>query len=97
MQLDPTTRVRRADGDFVSTEIDGELVFMHIERGVFYGLREAALEAWKRIDKDGAWTPVSDVVATLLREFEVDAETCRKDLAVLLDDLTEAGLADVAH
>ena len=30
MQLDPTSRVRRADGDFVSTEIDGELVFMHL-------------------------------------------------------------------
>lgn len=97
MQLESDSRVRRADGDFVSTEIDGELVFMHIERGVFYGLREAALEAWKLIDENGAWTPVSDLVAALLRQFEVDRETCLKDLAVLLDDLSEAGLADVAH
>ena len=96
MELGATSRVRRTDADFVSTEVDGELVFMHIERGIFYGLREAALEAWKHIDEDGAWTPMSDLVAPLLREFEVDAETCLKDLAVLIDDLSEAGLAAVA-
>ena len=97
MELDPTSRVRRVEGDFVSTEVDGELVFMHIERGVFYGLREAALEAWKLIDANGDWTPVSEVVAPLLREFEVDAQTCLKDLGVLFDDLSEAGLAEVVR
>ena len=48
MQLESTSRVRRTDADFVSTEVDGELVFMHIERGIFYGLREAGLAAVAR-------------------------------------------------
>ena len=96
MDLSSTSRVRRAATDFVSTEIDGELVFMHIDRGDFYGLRGTGLQAWKLIDEGGTWTPLSTLLGSLCERYEVDVETCLNDLASLLDELSTAGLAEVA-
>ena len=80
----------------MDAEIDGELVFMSVDDGDIYGLRDAALRAWELIDEGGAWTPVAKLVTSLCEEFEVDAGTCLKDPAVLLGDLSAAGMAEVA-
>ena len=96
MDISLSSRIRRVDSQFVDSELDGELVFMNVQDGEVFGLREAALRAWKLIDEDGDWTLVEGVVASLCEEFEVDAATCLKDLAVLLDDLSSVGLAEVA-
>lgn len=96
MEISPSSRVRRTStSDFVDAELDGELVFMNVKDGEVYGLRAAALEAWKLIDEGGAWTPVDGLVASLCKEFDVDPATCLKDLAVLLDDLRSVDLAEV--
>ena len=91
-----SSRVRRVDSPFVDAELDGELVLMNVDDGDIYGLRYAALQAWKLIDEGGAWTPVTGMIASLCEEFEVDAATCLKDLEILLDDLSTVGLAEVA-
>ena len=96
MEIDLSSRVRRVGSQFVDSELDGELVFMNVYDGEVFGLREAALRAWKLIDEHGAWTPVDGLVASLCEEFEVDAATCLKDIAVLLDDLSSVGLAEIA-
>lgn len=96
MEIGLDSRVRRVGSQFVDSELDGELVFMNILDGEVYGLRDAALRTWKLIDEHGAWTPVDGLVASLCEEFEVDAATCLKDVAVLLDDLSTVGLAEVA-
>ena len=96
MDLSSTSRVRRAAANFVCTEIDGELVFMRIDRGDFCSLRGTGLQAWKCIDEGGAWTPLSTLLGSLCERYEVDAQTCLNDLAVLLDELSTAGLAEVA-
>lgn len=94
--VSPSSRVRRVGSQFVDAELDGELVFMNVDDGDIYGLRDAALQAWKLIDEGGAWTPLAGMIAALCEEFEVDAATCLKDLEVLLDDLSTVGLAEVA-
>lgn len=96
MEIGLDGRVRRVGSQFVDSELDGELVFMNILDGEVYGLRDAALRTWKLIDEHGAWTPMDGLVASLCEEFEVDAATCLKDVAVLLDDLSTVGLAEVA-
>lgn len=96
MEIGLDSRVRRVGSQFVDSELDGELVFMNILDGEVYGLRDAALRTWKLIDEHGAWTPMDGLVASLCEEFEVDAATCLKDVAVLLDDLSTVGLAEVA-
>ena len=96
MALSSASRVRRTDTDFVCAEVDGELVFMNLDGGEFYGLRGSGLRAWKLIDESGAWTPLSALLGSLCAVFEVDAETCLDDIAAFLDDLNTQGLVEVA-
>lgn len=93
LQLD--SRVRRSGPDrFVQVEVDGELVFMDVGEGMFYSLKEAGIRCWRLIDGGGCMT-VGALVRGLREEYEVDEETCRRDLSVLLDELAAVGLVDV--
>lgn len=93
LQLD--SRVRRSGPDhFVEVEVGDELVFMDAGKGTFYSLKEAGIRCWRLIDGGGGLT-VGALVQGLREEYEVDEETCRRDLSVLLDELTAVGLVDV--
>ena len=96
MALELTSRVRRTTGDFVDVSVDGELVFMNVLEVRFHSLRDTGLRVWQLLD-DGDESPVTvgTVVAALCEEFEVDADTCLRDMAVLLQELQEAGLVEL--
>ena len=55
--------------------------------------RAAGLEAHRR---GGTWTPLSTLLGSLCERYEVDAQACLNDLESLLDELSTAGLAEVA-
>ena len=97
MTIASTTRVRRTLDEFVETEVDGELVFMNLGKGVFYSLEETAIRTWQLIDEGGAWTTAGALAEVLCREFEVDEDACLRDLAVMLDELEAAGLVRIEH
>ena len=95
MTVTQESRVRRTSDAFVDAEIDDELVFMDVEKGQFYGLKETGLAVWRLLGDDGAWVTVGALVRTLTEEFEVDEDTCLRDLTVLLEDLSAAGLVEL--
>ena len=90
MDLGAASRVRRAATDFVGAEIDG---VMHMDQGGFHGLRGTGLQAWKRIDEGGAWTPLSAHLGPFCARFEGDTQTCLNGLAVLFDGPSTAEVA----
>lgn len=95
LEMDMDSRVRRSGSDrFVYVEVDDELVFMDVGKGTFYSLKEAGIRCWRLIDGGGCLT-VGALVQGLREEYEVDEETCRRDLSVLLDELAAVGLVDV--
>jgi len=73
-------------------ELDGELLGLHVERGTCYGFNGTATRVWKMLDSPKRLSEVRDV---LMREFEVDAETCERDLKELLRDLERDGLVSI--
>jgi Coenzyme PQQ synthesis protein D (PqqD) len=42
----PTTLITRVDG-LLATEVDGETVLMHVERGQYYGLARTSHVIWE--------------------------------------------------
>ena len=97
MTIALTTRVRRTVDEFVDVEVDGELVFMNLGEGAFYSLEETGVRTWQLIDEGGAWTTAGTLAEALCKEFDVDEDTCLRDLAVMLDELEAAGLARIEH
>ena len=81
----PSVRVRvGADRGFLFDERSGRV----------YSLNATAAAAAARID-EGAM--LADVVEAVVAEFDTDAATVRRDLAKLVDQLLEEGLAEARH
>ena len=97
MTISATSRLRRTTGGFVDTVLDDERVFMDVEKGRLYSLEGAGRRMWESIDEDGAWVTVGALTAALCTEFEVDEDTCLRDVAVLLAELDTVGLIELVH
>ena len=72
--------------EIVASDIDGETVMMSIESGKYYGLDDIGSRIWEFIEKP---IKVSDLIDTLLERFDVDRETCEKDVLKFLNELNE--------
>lgn len=79
-------------GEMIETEVDGELVALHVENGTCYGFNGTATRIWALIEQPKRLSELTD---TLMREFDVDAETCETQLKELLDELAADGLVEI--
>ena len=73
-------------------ELDGEGLFLHLESENYYGLDEVGMRMWQLMEQHG---DLASVVAQLLKEYDVDGETLRQDLANLVTELAENDLLTI--
>lgn len=83
---------RRAE--LIETEVDGELVALHIDNGTCYGFNGTATRIWALIEQPRR---LSDLKNELTREFDVDPELCERQLGELLKELEADGLVELAQ
>ena len=76
----------------LTAEIDGEAVALDVARGACYGMDPIAARIWSLIETPASVGLLCD---TLLAIYDVDAETCRRDVLDLLEDLRSADLITV--
>lgn len=89
--LDRTTRFRRS-ADVLAAEVDGEMVMMDVERGVYVGLDAIGTDIWKRLE---APAMAAELASILSEEYDADPATIERDVLALLSSLTEQGLVEV--
>lgn len=82
------TVLARSDG-MIDAQIAGELVGLHLESGNCYGFNATATRIWAIIETP---TRFGDLCAALTAAFDVDDETCRRDVGQLVDELVREGL-----
>ena len=73
----------------LEAQIDGELVGLQVDSGTCYGFNGTATRIWALIDQPRRMSELRD---TLLAEYEVDRETCERQLRALLAELEHDGL-----
>jgi hypothetical protein len=78
--------------EIVASDIDGETVMMSVENGEYYGLDNIGSRIWELIQKP---IKVSDLIDTLLERFDVDRETCEKDVLTFLNELNDDKILEV--
>jgi hypothetical protein len=83
MPLSSDSRVVISDQQ-VFTTLGSEAVILGMRDGVYYGLDAVGARAWALLA-----TPrrVSELVTTIVEEFDVEPERCTSDLLALLEDL----------
>ncbi len=79
--------------DIVASDIDDEVVMMSVEKGQYYGLDSIGSRVWKLIEKP---IKVSELIAALILKYDVDRETCTRDVLAFLEKLHEDGILKVA-
>jgi len=75
--------------DLVAVDMDGESVMMCIESGAYFGLNRVASVLWKALS-----SPQSEdsLCQQLLAAYDVDDDTCRRDVSLFLSQLIKKGL-----
>ena len=79
-------------GALVTGEVKGEVVALDLENGCCYGMNRTASRIWQMLD--GPKT-IESICSALVEDFEVDSETCEREVVSLLDELRAEGLVPV--
>ena len=87
------TPIRRAL-DIVATEMDGEYLIMSIEQGSYIALRDVSARIWELLEKPQ--TPAA-LVEALLGEYEVEPDTCEREVNDFLREMAECNMINVGH
>lgn len=86
--IGPRTIVSRSD-EPVAVEVDGTVVMMSIDQGMYFGLEGVGPRIWALLDQPRS---VDDVCAALIQEFDIDVESCRREVIEFLDELRDSRL-----
>lgn len=76
------------------SDIDGEVVMLHIEKGEYYSLDKIGSFIWNVLDNHHTFRHLVDI---LLEEYEVAEETCINDTKPLLEDFLDKGLIEISN
>jgi Coenzyme PQQ synthesis protein D (PqqD) len=79
--------------DQVSCELEGEAAILNLASGAYHGLDPVGLAVWNLIASPIA---VSQIVDTMITQYDVDRTRCERDLLALLAKLDERGLIQIS-
>lgn len=82
-----------ATPDVVSARVGDDFALLHLGRSLYHGIQGVGARVWEMVSDEGS--RVSDIEATLLREYDVEPDVLGRDLDVLLRALLERGLVEM--
>jgi hypothetical protein len=86
-----TVLVRRSD--HASATIDDVTAIMDPEKDVYFLIDAVGSDIWNRIAHP---TSLQEICSELLASYDVDLETCQKDVLAFASDMVARGLAVAA-
>lgn len=92
IKIQEDTRLKRSKG-LITTEVDGELVMMSVDKGKYFGLNEIGHAIWQLLDK---FSTPAEIISQLQKEYKVDRETCEEDVMDFLQEMAGKGVVDFA-
>jgi hypothetical protein len=76
----------------LSTEVEGEVVMMDMENGLYFGLDAIGTDIWNRLERP---MTLAELTAVLAEDYAADVETIAQDVSALLRDMAENGLVEI--
>jgi hypothetical protein len=89
--MNPDAVVVRSQA-LMEAEVDGELVGLHVAKGVCYGFNKTATRLWLLIEQPRV---LSELIDQLMREFHGERAVCEREVVELLEDLRSDGLVRI--
>jgi hypothetical protein len=66
--------LRRAD--LVTSEMDGDLVMLSVERGEYFGISGVGTRIWELLERSAS---LDEIAMAIERDYEIDRDTARRD------------------
>lgn len=74
------------------SDLNGEAVILSMKNGKYYGLNEVGRRIWNVIKEPAN---LDEIQARILDEYEVDEETCYREVSSFLQKMLSEGLIEV--
>ena len=85
------TRIR-APGEVMSTQLDGEMVLMHVSKGEYFGLDEVGTFVWELLSQP---VSIGQLCSAVEEEFDVAPDLCESDILSLIERLEDEDLVEI--
>ena len=79
-------------GRSVSADLGEEVILLHLENGVYFGLENVGARIWKLLQKP---VRVGEIERALREEYDVGPEKCHEEVVGLLNKLVDQSLVEV--
>lgn len=76
-----------------TTDLNGELVMMDIDKGKYYNFNLVGSRIWELIEKP---ISVKEIIVELLKEFEIDEKKCEATVINFMNRLNDNELITIA-
>lgn len=76
----------------ITSAVGGEVVILNLNSGTYYGLEATGAYIWTLLEKPRSIQEIADMV---FRQYDVDRETCERDVKALVDELLAQKLVEV--
>lgn len=90
--INKNSKVSKLDGIDV-TDLNGEKVMMNLETGQYFVLNDVASRIWELIEEP---IVVTEVINSLLKEYDIDNKSCATEVIEFLSRLSYAELICVS-
>ncbi|NOT46205.1 MAG: lasso peptide biosynthesis PqqD family chaperone [Acidobacteria bacterium] len=74
------------------SDLNGEAVILSTKNGKYYGLNQVGRSIWKAIKNP---TNLEEIQTRVMDEYEVDNETCNREVSSFLKTMWSEGLIEV--
>lgn len=81
-----------AASEQVSTRLDNETVLLELKKGTYYGLNAVGTVIWEMIQQPQS---VEALYSAVLNQYNVEPETCKRDVLRLIEEMQVAGLLEI--
>jgi hypothetical protein len=88
-----TSLIQRSTNQ-IACDMNGEVVILDLKSGTYYGLDTLGARVWSLIEAPLSLTSIRDAI---MADYEVDAETCERDVLAFLDQMRAAGLVEIRN
>ena len=90
---DFTSPVRRyrAIKEHLLSELNEEAVILSLKNGKYYGLNSVGFTIWTNVQESAT---LSEIEAAVMNEYDVDEETCRREVSTFLEQMLSEELVE---
>ena len=91
--LDPEQLVKRSS-DIIASEVDGEVVMMSVDKGMYFGMDSIGGDIWKKLEEPKT---ISRICEELNQEYAAELNTIQKDVNLFMKDLLDQNIIELVN